>query len=257
MFKFNKNNLRILAISCLCVIIAATSIPALRSPLFTTLKQPLRLFSLLRRELGGIIFYHRNLIQNEILKNEAGLLKNKLNAQEEARLENERLKNLLSLKQKSPFKVIAGRVIGRSPESWSSSLIIDKGLNSGIRRGMAAVSYLGLIGRVIESTQFTSKIMLINDPNLGVSAIAQRSRQEGLVSGTLGAHLIMRYLPEDSDIKIQDTVITSGLNEVYPKGLLIGTVTGIGKDISGLSRYAIIKPAVNLSDIEEVLVVIQ
>ncbi len=85
----------------------------------------------------------------------------------------------------------------------------------------------------------------------------QRSRQEGLISGTLGNYLIMRYLPEDVDAKPGDIIITSGLNVMYPKGLLIGTVSEINKEFSGLSRYAIVKPAVKLSGIEEVLIITQ
>jgi rod shape-determining protein MreC len=99
--------------------------------------------------------------------------------------------------------------------------------------------------------------MLINDPNFGVSAIVQRSRQEGLISGTLGGSLIMKYLPKDADIQISDVIITSGLTPIYPKGLLIGKVLTLGEELSGLTRYAIIKPAVNLSNIEEVLIIIQ
>ena len=164
---------------------------------------------------------------------------------------------MLSLKQESTYKLIAAKVIGRSPDSWSSVVIIDKGSFNGIKRGMVAVTHLGLLGRVIETAESTSKILLISDPNLSISGIVQRSRQEGLVSGTLGSNLIMRYIPEDADIKIRDVVVTSGLNAAYPKGLLIGRVVDINNEFSGLSRYAIIKPAVNLSDVEEVLIVIQ
>jgi len=212
---------------------------------------------LIQRELSGIIFYHRNFVQNEKLKKEVDLLRNKLNTQEEIYQENLRLKELLSFKNKSSYKVIATRVIGRSLDSWSSSVIIDKGKRNGIKRGMTVINYSGLVGRVIDTQEFTSKILLISDPNFAVSAIVQRSRQEGLVSGTLGTHLVMRYLPEKSDINIGDVIVTSGLNEAYPKGLLIGTVVDIGKEFSGLSRYAIIKPAVNLSNIEEVLIIVQ
>lgn len=232
------------------------STPYIRAPFLDTLKYPLGLLTLLRREFGAIIFYHRNFIQNEKLKKDTDLLRNKLNAKEEIFLENARLKNLLSFKQKSSHKLIAARVIARSTDSWSSGIIIDKGRHNGIKRQMAVITYLGLAGRVIDAQEFTSKILLISDPNLGVSAIVQRSRQEGLVSGTLGTHLIMRYLPEESDIRIGDVIISSGLNQTYPKGLLIGTVVGIGREFSGLSRYAIIKPAVNLSNIEEVLIII-
>jgi rod shape-determining protein MreC len=208
------------------------------------------------REVKGIIFYHRNFIQNEQLNDELGLLTQKLNSQRELYFENERLRKLLYLKQQAAFKVTAARVIARSDDSWSSSVVIDKGRHSGVRRAMVAISYSGLVGRVVEAEDFTSKVLLISDPNLSVSAIVQRSRQEGLVCGTLGANLIMKYLPENSDIKVQDTIVTSGLNEAYPKGVLIGTVIGLGKDFSGLSHYAIIKPAVNLSNIEEVLIII-
>lgn len=257
MFKLERKNLIILAITCISLVIAASIIPALRTPSLNTLKYPLSFLTLIRRELGGFIFYHRNLVENERLQRQADLLKNKINLTKEVYLENARLKEILGFKQKSPFKVIAAGVIGRSPDSWSSVVMIDKGSNNGIRQGMAVINYLGLVGRVIETTDFTSKIMLINDPSLGVSAIVQRSRQEGLASGTLGTNLIMRYLPEGADIKVGDVIITSGLNAIYPKGILIGTVVDIGKEFSGLSSYAIIRPAVNLANIEEVLIVVQ
>lgn len=183
-------------------------------------------------------------------------MKMQLNSAQEASLENARLKNLLAFKQKTAFKVIAAKVIARSPDNWSSAVIIDKGAYSGIRTKLAVVTYSGLVGRVIETSNYTSKIMLINDASFAVSGLVQRSRQEGLVSGTLGGTLIMRYLSLDSDIKVGDIIITSGLTENYPKGLLIGSVIAIGEEFSGLSRYAIIRPTVNLSNLEEVLIII-
>ncbi|MFA7294973.1 MAG: rod shape-determining protein MreC, partial [Candidatus Omnitrophota bacterium] len=159
-------------------------------------------------------------------------------------------------KQKSPYRLVSARVIARSPDSWSSSVTIDKGRYNGIRRGMAVINPNGLLGRVIESSEATSKVLLINDPSQGVSSIVQRSRQEGLVSGSLGGNLIMRYLPIDAQITEGDIIITSELSQVYPKGLLVGKVISIGKEFSGLSRYAVVRPAVDLSSIEEVLVII-
>ena len=256
MFKFKKKKLIFFSILCFLLLFFSLATPYIRAPFLNTLKYPLSLLTLSRREFGAIIFYHRNFIQNEKLKKYIDLLKNRLNAKEEIYLENARLKNLLSFRQKSSYRLIAARVIARSADSWSSSVIIDKGKRNGIKRQMAVITYLGLAGRVTDTQEFTSKILLISDPNLGVSAIVQRSRQEGLVSGTLGSHLIMKYLPEESDIRIGDVIITSGLNQTYPKGLLIGTVVGIGREFSGLSRYAIIKPAVNPSNIEEVLIII-
>ncbi len=257
MFKFkNKNLIRSAVFSCL-VLILASLIPNFRPPLLSTLKYPLALLNLIRREIGGIIFYHRNFIQNEKLNNELCFLKHKINALNEVNLENKRLKNLLSFKEKTPYKVIAARVIARSPDNWSSLIIIDKGGYNGIKRGMVVINYLGLVGRVVETTVSTSKIMLINDPDFAVSGIVQRSRQEGLVAGTLGSTLVMRYLPQGADIKVSDTIITSGLTAMYPKGLLIGKVVAVGEEFSGLSLYAVIKPVVNLSDIEEVLIIMR
>lgn len=257
MLKLKKKKLIFCAILCSLLLFISFLNPYLRVPLLNNLELPFKLLALIQREFAGIIFYHRNLIQNERFKKEIDLLKNKLNIQQELRLENARLKGLLSFKEKSPFKLIASRVIGRSPDTWSSSIIIDKGRHSGIQRDMAVITYLGLVGRIIEVQESTSKILLINDPGFGISTIVQRSRQEGLVSGTLGAHLIMKYLPEGADINIGDIIITSGLNDAYPKGLLIGSVIEVAKELSGLSYFAIIKPAVNLSNIEEVLVIIQ
>lgn len=257
MFKFKKKTLIYFAAPVLLLFFLANLLPALRAPLLDTIRHPLSLLTSVRREISAIIFYHHNFVQNERLSKEVDFLNHKLNSLNEISHENARLKQLFKFKQSSGYKVIAARVIARSPESWSSVIIIDKGASSGIKHNMPVVSYLGFLGRVIESSDSTSKIMLINDPNLGFSAMVQRSRQEGLVSGTLGTTLIMRYLPKESDIKISDTIITSGLTGTYPKGLLVGEVVDIGDELSGLSRYAVIKPAVNLSNIEEVLVIVQ
>jgi rod shape-determining protein MreC len=162
----------------------------------------------------------------------------------------------LSFKQKSAYKVIAARVVSRAADSWSCVLIIDKGRHQGIGRNMVVINYLGLVGRVAEAGQFSSKVMLMNDANFAVSGILQRSRQEGVVCGTMGQYLVMRYLPKECDVRVSDTVVTSGLTANYPKGLLVGTVIDVQEEFSGLSRLAIVKPAVDFSALEEVLVII-
>lgn len=256
MFKVKKKNLILVSGICLFVLLVCLLVPSLRTPFLSILKLPLKLSTLIQQEFRAMIFYHSNFVQSAKLRKENDFLNSKLNAEQEIILENERLKKLLSFKDNAPYKLIAAKVIARSPDSWTSSLIIDKGTSSGIKRGMVVVNYLGLVGKVAQTQSSTSRVSLLSDPSLSVSAIVQRSRQEGLISGTLGSYLIMKYLPEDADINLNDTIISSGLNDVYPKGLPIGTVVEIGKEYSGLSRYAIVKPAVNLSDIEEVLIII-
>lgn len=257
MFNFKKKSLINYVIFVVLLLFICSLVPAVRSPFLTFFKNPLILITLAEREAQGLIFYHSNYVRNDALSRQVELLKQKLASLEEVSLENARLKDLLHFKQQSSFKVIAARVIGRAPDNWSSMIIVDKGSLQGIRPGMSVITYLGFVGRVVETGASLSKIMLANDPDFGVSAVIQRSRQEGLISGTLGDLLIMRYLPKDVDVKVSDKVVTSGLSSKFPKGLTIGTVVDIQEEFSGLGRYCLVKPAVNLSSIEEVLVIVQ
>ena len=257
MFKITKNNL-VYFVSFFALLAGLSFVSLLaKGIIFNIIRRPSIILAYAQREIDGFVFYHRNLVENEALRKDSALLRQKIHNLNEVYLENMRLKSLLSLKQKSPLKVVAARVIGTSADSWSSAVLIDKGLHHGIRRNMVVMDYLGLVGRIVESSQFTSKVMLITDPNMGVSGLVQRTRQEGLVSGTLGENLVMRYLPEETDIAVSDTIVTSGSNSIYPKGLLIGKVVDVGSEFSGLSRYATIRPVARLSSIEEVLVVVE
>jgi len=255
-FKLPRKILiKFILVAC-AVFLLANSLSCFKDPFNNFFKPQLSLVGWVKREIGGLIFFHRNLIENERLNNEVGALRSRLLDSREVLLENARLRGLLNFKQQSPLRLVPSRVIGRSPDSWSSSIIIDKGKSNGVRRGMVVISLQGLVGRISESSDNSSKVLLINDPASGISSIVQRSRQEGLVSGTLGTNLIMRYLPENADIVLNDTIITSELSQICPKGLLVGKVISLGKELSGLNRYAMIRPAVDLASIEEVLVII-
>lgn len=256
MFKLPRKTL-INFILVVCVIsIVSNFLSCFKNPTQKAFKPHLSFINLVKRELSGVIFYHRNMIQAERLQSDVDLLRWRLFDLRELSQENVRLKSLLSFKQKSSLRLVAARVIGRSVDSWSSSVVIDKGRYNGIKSGMVVISPQGLVGSIIESMDNTSKVLLINDPNQGISSIVQRSRQEGLVSGTLGSNLIMRYLPDEAQIIIGDVIVTSELSQIYPKGLLVGRVVNIGREFSGLNRYALVKPVVDLVNIEEVLVII-
>ncbi|MCK9595131.1 MAG: rod shape-determining protein MreC [Candidatus Omnitrophica bacterium] len=256
MFKA-KNKSIILAVTGISFLVLLSSIiPSVRRPLLNVLAYPVSVFSAVGRELSGMVFYHRNMVQAQRLSAELDFLRKKVYDSAEVYQENKRLEELLSIKRSLDYKVIAARVIGRDPSNWSSSIIINKGLDSGIRKGFVCINFLGLAGRVVEVDSNYCKVMLLTDSSLSVSAIDQRSRQEGLVCGSLGGSLLMKYLPKDCDVKVGDPVLTSGLTDIYPKGILIGTVTDISREYSGLASFAVIKPAVNLSALEEVLVII-
>jgi len=244
----------VLLIVVVCVI--SSFIPPVRPVAVSILRFPLVVLSAIKDEAGGLIFYHRNMTRNRRLSEEAALLKSKLVDAREARDENARLRELLNLKKSAPYKVICAQVVGRNPSSWSSSVVIDKGAASGIRKGYVCVGFFGLIGRVVEVSASSSKVMLINDPNLCVSAVLSRSRQEGLICGSLSGVLLMKYLTSESDIQVADEIITSGLTDVFPKGIMIGTVSRIREEFSGGNRYAVVRPAADLTTLEEVLVII-
>jgi rod shape-determining protein MreC len=254
--KFNKKSIIATTLLLVFLFLISVLIPTLRKPVLNVFNLPMAVFSFFRQELGGLIFFHSNLVQTQKLKLKVDLLRKQLNDRNELYLENSRLRSLLSFKESIPYKVIAARVIGRDPSNWSSAVIVDKGSSNGIKNGFVSVTFYGLVGRVVETSATTSKIMLLNDPNLSVSAIIQRSRQEGLVCGSLGGNLIMKYLPKDSDIKKSDIILTSGLTNIFPKGLAVGMVVDIGQEFSSLTNYAIIRPAVDFSALEEVLVII-
>ncbi|MDD5347764.1 MAG: rod shape-determining protein MreC [Candidatus Omnitrophica bacterium] len=256
MFKIAKKTLARLAVIFAVIFCLALIIPPARFIVMPVLKVPLYLFNGLRRNAAAILFFYRNRDRAERLQARIDFLLKTASDRKELELENQRLRRLLGFKQKAGYRVIPAIVIGRDPSNWSSTVIIDRGSSSGVQKGFVCVTFLGLVGRVIETTRTTSTVMLVNDPNVSVSAVVQRSRQEGLVSGSLGGTLLMKYLPRDCDIKVSDAVVTSGLTRVFPKGIPVGTVVTVREESSGLSRYAVIKPAVELSALEEVLVVI-
>ena len=257
MFKLSRKSLIVFILSLCAVLLVLNSLSCFKNPVLGAFKDELSVIGFFKRHILGIIFYNRNMVTAQNLSKEIGGLRWQLSELREVSLENARLKNLLNLKQKSLYRLIPAAVIARSPDSWSSSIVIDKGRSSGINPQMAVINLDGLVGRVIEVYSSASKVLLLNDSSQGVSCIVQRSRQEGLVSGTLGSNLIMRYLPDDAQIEKGDLIITSGLSQVYPKGLAVGQVINIGKDFSGLNRFAVVKPAADLTALEEVLVIIQ
>ena len=256
MFKLSRKTLINFILVFVVVLLVSNFLSWFKNPAQKAFKSHLSFIGLVKRELSGIIFYHRNMLQAQKLQNDVDWLRRRLFDLRELSQENARFKNLFNFKQKSPLRLVAARVIGRAIDSWSSSVVIDKGRYNGIKSGMVVISPKGLVGSIVESTENTSKVLLINDPNQGIFSIVQRSRQEGLVSGTLGSNLIMRYLPDEAQIIVGDIIITSELSQNYPKGLLLGRVVSIGREFSGLNRYALVKPMVDLSSIEEVLVII-
>jgi rod shape-determining protein MreC len=244
-------------LSIILVLVVSISLPFLRNHLIDSLRWPLQFFSALAGEIRAAVLYHHNLTQNRQLKKEIGLMQRRLFEAEELYLDNLRLRQMLDFKEKSVFPLSAAGVIGYDPSNLSSIIVINKGKQQGIEKDFTVITNQGLAGRVIQAGSLTSQVLLINDLNSGVAAFIQRSRQKGLVSGTLAGSLRMHYLPPDADVQVSDLVVTSGLSGLYPKGILIGQVTRVQRQGKAGEISALVKPAVDLSRLEEVLVVLR
>ncbi|MFC1577320.1 rod shape-determining protein MreC [Candidatus Omnitrophota bacterium] len=171
------------------------------------------------------------------------------------RRENQRLKELLSLKKETPYKVEPAKVIARDPSNWADSVIIDKGRRHGVKPGAAAFTGMGLAGRVVESGNSSSKILLITDPNIKVGVIFRKNGEGGLLTGRSGGDCKIVYISLDAEVAEGDEVITAGYGGGFPKGISVGRVVKAGKEPGRLYKYAIVKPSQNLSKIEEILCV--
>ncbi len=199
---------------------------------------------------GKIFSFFR---EYKTMEKELTQLRFTLNKYEELRQENLRLKNILELKEKSPFGVICAQVIGREPTNWLSSVIIDKGSRDGIVINQTVMDFSGLIGKVIELTPASAKVLLISDVNCRVVVFIQRTREEGMLEGIGQSLSRLKYLPIDSDVELGDIVVSAGVGGVYPKGLVIGKVESIRVERGGIYKSCIVRPASRLSGIEEVL----
>lgn len=173
--------------------------------------------------------------------------------------ENIRLRNLLAYKNRATqFDLVPARVIGREVATWTSMVVIDRGSHDGIKKEMAVVTDRGLVGCVTEAGPYSSKVELITDPRVAVGTLVQRSRVAGIVEGTLKDAGCPRMvnLPKTVDVTNGDTIITSGLRSIYPKGIIVGNVKEVKNDEGGLLKYAVIEPAVDFQKLEDVAVII-
>ena len=175
--------------------------------------------------------------------------------QQEIAQENIRLRTLLDLKENLPLTMVAARVISFGSSSFTHSVRIDKGFGDGLRAGMPVVTYEGVVGHIINTTKNYANVLLLIDPNSSIDVRNQTTRAHGILQGQGTYDLRVDYLTRQAEIKINDVLITSGLDAIYPKGLTVGTVSGKKDDPSSLFVQVSVKPAVNFSRLEEVQVV--
>ena len=174
--------------------------------------------------------------------------------------ENETLRQLLEFTQANPTSgyraaEVVGHVIGQDSSNLLRYIIIDVGTSDGMTKGMPVVTDRGLIGRIVEVSSRSSKVLLITDVSSSVNAIIQSSRATGIVEGKADGGLVMKYIPSPVTVNVGDIILTSGLGATFPKGLVIGQVTAVHKRDIELFQQVEIKPTVDFDRLETVLVV--
>lgn len=193
--------------------------------------------------------------ENERLRHEVGRLRIDLQ-QERALAEQSRsLQKLLDMKSTVALSTTGASVIagGASPEF--RTMTIDKGTGDGLAPDMAVLAPAGVVGRIIMPTSRASKVQLLIDRDAAAGAIVERSRAQGVVVGTGADRFRLDHVPGLADIKIGDRVVTSGIEGIYPKGFLIGQIESIDRQ-SGEFVSVVVRPAVEFSNLESVLVVV-
>jgi len=166
-----------------------------------------------------------------------------------------RLEALLDLKRQVALPITGARVIAYDPSLWSRCALLDQGRDQGVKNGLPVLAPEGIVGRVVETYPGYSKVMLIVDRNSGSEAMVQRTRVRGVLQGKGGNRCSLDFVPKSADVQPGDLVLASGLGGIYPKGLVFGKVTAADKKKAGVFQEIEVTPAVDLSALEEVLVV--
>ncbi len=251
----NKNSLPKFYI-IIAAVLLVLSIPQrhtnrFRASLFKILKLPLGFLS----NTSSVLIHHsdyKKLIgENKILQQKNAALSVENASLKYLRQENDNLLELLNMKKRLPYSSMASRVIGIDYSDTGRIIFLDRGRNY-VKENMVCLNSRGLIGKIFEVEKEFSKCICLNDLNSRVPAKVERTQEQGLVYGTVnGIRLEMKYLNKNSKIQSGDRIITSGLGEVYPPGILIGTVLELREDAN--YKIAVILPAVDFLKLEEIL----
>jgi len=167
-----------------------------------------------------------------------------------------RLQTLLAFKEQFISHTVAAQVIGSSGSDLSRIIYIDKGEKAGIQRDMAVMTSDGIVGKVLLAYPSVAQVLLINDQSSGVGALLEKTRLQGVLRGAANGEVMLERVMSDEQVLPGETVLTSGGDQIFPKGLPVGTVmkVGNGRDLFLNIR---IKPAADLSKLEEVLVLVE
>lgn len=196
--------------------------------------------------------------ENQDLKNENSKLEQSLRELENIRTENETLKEYLGLTEKyGEYKTVPGYVINKDISNYSKIIIINIGKNDGIEDNMTVIADEGLVGHVISVTDNTAKVRTIVDTSSSVSCLMSTNKNSIVCKGTLDSNSELKamYIPTDASLVQGDSIDTSGLGGIYPKGIHVGIIKKIIATQNITDRYAIVETAVDINKLNTVLVI--
>ena len=212
----------------------------------------------LKSNIGITIRRVRNTYEeNMLLRKEANQLLLEKQQYREIIFENKRLKDLLALKEREPKSLATARVIARGSDKLLKLVILDKGEESGIEKGMAVITPLGLIGKIYSVSASFSDVLLLRDPNFSVAVRLQNSRHEGVLSGTGNNYCRLKYISPEENVEKGEVVITSGVDGIFPEGMPVGVVSKVQKEGIDFYQYIEVRPFQSSDKLEEVMVLKQ
>ncbi len=192
--------------------------------------------------------------ENRKLKQELSRATEIQNRYEELELENARLKKFVNFTGSVPATYVAAQIIARDPSPWFKTIMIDKGESDGLVKGSPVLVSEGIVGQIIKVSRTFSRVLLITDRNSAVDALVQNTRVRGMVKGNNEDACSFVYALRKDEVKPGEMIVSSGLDQVFPKGLKIGKILDVKKVHSQLFQDIIIETSVNFDKLEEVLV---
>jgi rod shape-determining protein MreC len=231
--------------------VAKSGFGEISGPLLRIIGKPAEFARYLFNNYIGLIRTNR---ENADLRNKLTKLQLENQKIPELEQENKRLKTILNLMEQHPKTMIAARVVGEDVKNWFKCIILDKGKSSGIMIKMPVVTSRGLVGQVVETDRWVTKVMVINDTNSSVDIYVEGRNTRGILEGTGQTLLRLKYIRKNDELEIGDKLITSGKDGIYPKGLAIGIVTTVNRNKPGIFADIEVMPFNNFNRLEEVLV---
>ncbi len=192
--------------------------------------------------------------ENKKLQEEIDKYKKTNQEYQESVANNQRLAKLLHIKESLPPPTLTAQIVGRDPSLWFRTIIVDRGSSEGVEKGMPVITVEGVVGQILDTSPNYSKVLLANDPNSAIDVLIQRNRVQGILKGNGSDGFNLLYVLKNADIEKGDIIVTSGLGDVFPKGIPVGKVSEVIKNKRGMFQQINVDPSVDFSQLEYLII---